>query len=138
MGPRVGTHHGVDVSVGHEAELMAGSGAKWMRATAASPPTARNASTICATVTVRPGRFSARPPVAASQSARGSSCARSSPSIAASGDSSHSAVSGSTGQIAISPASGSRTMPLAKLEAAAFGLPGRTTIVGRRTARPSM
>ena len=44
----------------------------------------------------------------------------------------------STGQTASAPASGSRMMLLAKVEAALFGLPGRTTMVGRRSARPSM
>ena len=43
-----------------------------------------------------------------------------------------------TGQIAGSPTSGSRTIELAKVDAALFGLPGRTTIVGSRRARPSM
>ena len=47
-------------------------------------------------------------------------------------------VSGVTGQMAPSPASGSRRMEEAKDEAAAFGRPGRTTTVGRRTPRPSM
>ena len=57
--------------------------------------------------------------------------------IAEAGDRTHIEVSAPTGQTASAPASGSRMMPLAKLEAAAFGFPGRTTIVGSRTARPS-
>lgn len=39
-------------------------------------------------------------------------------------------VSGLTGQTASSPCSGWRMTPLAKLEAARLGLPGRTTLVG--------
>ena len=47
-------------------------------------------------------------------------------------------VSGETGQIASRPDSGSRTIDEAKVDAARLGSPGRTTTVGRRTARPSM
>ncbi|SUB30434.1 NAD-dependent epimerase/dehydratase [Yersinia pseudotuberculosis] len=36
------------------------------------------------------------------------------------------------------PCRGSRIMPLAKLEAARFGLPGLTTMVGIRRLRPSI
>ena len=50
---------------------------------------------------------------------------------------SHSRVPGRTGHTASSPLSGSRIMPLAKDEAAALGLPGRTLMVGRRSTRPS-
>ena len=39
--------------------------------------------------------------------------------------------------LAATPASGSRTTPLAKLDAALFGLPGRTVTVGSRRQRPS-
>ena len=42
-----------------------------------------------------------------------------------------------TGQIASSPASGSRTMPEKKDDAAPFGLPGRTVTVMSRAERPS-
>ena len=45
-------------------------------------------------------------------------------------------VSGGTGQAARSPASGSRMIPDMKLDAAAFGLPGRTDTVISRTERP--
>ena len=48
------------------------------------------------------------------------------------------ASSRATGQIASTPASGSRMMPLANDDAALFGLPGRTVTVGRRRLRPSM
>jgi hypothetical protein len=47
------------------------------------------------------------------------------------------AASRPTGQIASCPASGSRMMELANVEAARLGRPGRTTMVGRRSARPS-
>ena len=55
-----------------------------------------------------------------------------------SGDSSHKRVFALTGQTAGSPFNGSRMMPLANEEAAAFGRPGRTLIVGNRSTRPSM
>ncbi|MNC90136.1 hypothetical protein D3C83_61980 [compost metagenome] len=53
------------------------------------------------------------------------------------GESSQTPVSGATGHSDTSPASGSRMMPLAKDEAAAFGLPARTTMVGSLSDRPS-
>ena len=59
-------------------------------------------------------------------------------SITARGDCTHILVVGATGQIASTPASGSRTMPLANDDAALLGLPGRTVTVGRRSERPSM
>ena len=46
-------------------------------------------------------------------------------------------VVGATGQMASTPASGSRTMPLANDDAALLGLPGRTQIAGRRKPTPS-
>jgi hypothetical protein len=42
-----------------------------------------------------------------------------------------------TGRVASCPASGSRMMPEKNPEAALFGLPGRTQIVGRRMPMPS-
>ncbi|AZU47433.1 cysteine synthase [Aeromonas hydrophila] len=45
--------------------------------------------------------------------------------------------SGLTGHTVTSPCSGSRMMLLTNDEAARFGLPGRTQMVGRRSARPS-
>ncbi len=54
-----------------------------------------------------------------------------------SGDANHKRVFALTGQIAGSPFNGSRMMPLANDEAAAFGRPGRTLIVGNRNTRPS-
>ena len=52
------------------------------------------------------------------------------------GEDSATGVSGGTGQGARSPASGSRMIPDMKLDAAAFGLPGRTDTVISRTERP--
>ena len=54
------------------------------------------------------------------------------------GESIHMRASGPTGQTTSWPLSGSRKMLLAKLDAARFGLPGRTTMVGSRSERPSM
>ena len=53
------------------------------------------------------------------------------------GESTYIAWSGSTGQTASSPWSGSRMIELAQVEAALLGLPGLTTTVGKRSARPS-
>ena len=58
--------------------------------------------------------------------------------MTARGDRSHIRVARLTGQIASTPFNGSRRMPLANDDAALFGLPGRTLIVGRRRLRPSM
>ena len=114
---------------------MRASGTIFTRAAAASPPTVRSAAIISRTLVVSPGRFSER---SSSQSLSGVSWAWMNAATAARGDVIHSAVSGSTGQSDSSPASGSRMMPLANYEAAAFGFPGRTTTVGTRSARPSM
>jgi hypothetical protein len=53
------------------------------------------------------------------------------------GDVTHIFVDRATGQIASTPDSGSRMMPLANEDAALFGLPGRTVTVGSRRLRPS-
>ena len=50
----------------------------------------------------------------------------------------HPRASRATGQIASTPESGSRMIPLANDDAALFGLPGRTVTVGSRRLRPSM
>ena len=52
------------------------------------------------------------------------------------GDETAIGVESATGQIARSPFSGSRMMPETKLDAAAFGRPGRTVTVIRRRLRP--
>ncbi|MNT21750.1 hypothetical protein D3C72_1570980 [compost metagenome] len=87
-----------------------------------------------AAVTDNPGKFTTRRLPSRSPA---SSMPLTSASTAARGDSSHSGVSGATGQLAATPDSGSRMMPLANDEAAALGLPGRTLMVGRRSTRPS-
>jgi hypothetical protein len=60
------------------------------------------------------------------------------PSMVRAGEARATAVSRGTGQAARWPASGSRIMPLKKLEAAPLGLPGRTLTVISRTLRPRM
>src|ERR1700761_8078648 len=52
------------------------------------------------------------------------------------GEDSATGVPGGTGQVARSPARGSRMIPETKLDAAALGLPGRTATVISRTERP--
>src|SRR5256885_8540088 len=93
------------------------------------------ACAIAPGVVVIPGRVIAvRLPQAASLTA----AARTIPSMVRRGEDNATGVSGETGQGARSPASGSRMMPDMKLEAAAFGLPGRTATVISRTERPRM
>ena len=82
-----------------------------------------------------PGRLSQR---CVPQASAGSSQAWMKASTTLPGDSSQTPVSGPTGHSEITPFSGSRMMPLANEDAAAFGLPARTTIVGSRSERPSM
>ena len=59
------------------------------------------------------------------------------PPTALSGEITHIRVDRSTGQTDSSPFTGSLMMPLAKDDAAALGLPGRTVTVGNRRERPS-
>ena len=59
-------------------------------------------------------------------------------SVTVAGDSIQTRVEAGTGQTETSPFSGSRMIPLANDDRAAFGLPARTLIVGRRSERPSM
>ncbi len=49
----------------------------------------------------------------------------------------HSRKLSDTGQMVVSPCNGSRIIALTKEEAARFSLPGRTQIVGKRSASPS-
>ena len=84
-------------------------------------------------VVVSPGRVIA---VRLPQSASVTAAARRIPSRARPGEASATGVSGGTGHGARSPASGSRMIPDTKLDAAAFGLPGRTAAVISRTDRP--
>ena len=84
--------------------------------------------------TPSPGRLTMRfGPIASPAT----SCSAISDSIARRGDDSQSRSCSPTGQTAASPFSGSRMMPLANDDAAWFGRPGRTLIVGRRATRPS-
>src|SRR5579859_1368102 len=111
----------------------AGSGTQSIRALTCGPATLVRAAAMSATVTVRAGMVSAvRPPQAWSEDV----AAHSSAPTALAGEARATRVPGSTGQTARWPASGSRTMPDRKPEAAAFGRPGRTLTVIRRTARP--
>ncbi len=84
-------------------------------------------------VVVSAGRFSA---VLLPQAASPTCAARRIPCRVRRGEDSATGVSGDTGQGARSPASGSRMIPDMKLDAAAFGLPGRTDTVISRTERP--
>ncbi len=87
---------------------------------------------ISPTVTLMPGRLMLRAsPVA------GSLAASRKFATTVAGLESQRRRSGLTGQMALSPCSGSRMMLLTKEEAARFGLPGRTQMVGRRNTRPS-
>ena len=70
--------------------------------------------------------------------AAGTSCPTSRFSITVRGDETQMRVESATGHGASRPLSGSRMTLLAKEDAALFGLPGRTVIVGRRKLRPSM
>lgn len=114
--------------------LMAASGSNRTRAATTSPATARSASSISRTRTLMPGRLSVRN---APNAEAGSVAAWMKLLTTAAGLESHSASSAFTGHTACSPCSGSRMMPLANDEAALFGLPGRTLMVGRRSTRPS-
>src|SRR5215469_10002 len=84
-------------------------------------------------VVVSAGRFIA---VLLPQAASSAAAARRMPSRVRRGEDSATGVSGGTGQAARWPASGSRMIPDMKLDAAAFGLPGRTDTVISRTERP--
>src|SRR5476649_54702 len=111
-----------------------GSGCQSISAATSSPATSFSASTISVTLTESPGMLT-------TGHVPSSACSSSQPaisdSIACFGDSSHKRTSPPTGHTARSPFSGSRMMPLANDDAAAFGLPGRTLMVGRRSTRPS-
>src|SRR5271169_3331031 len=95
----------------------------------------RSAATASPTPTSRPGTLIER---VCANLAAGTSWPVIRLAIAARGDATHTRVLGATGQTASMPDSGSRMMLLANDDAALFGLPGRTVIVGRRNDRPSM
>ena len=114
--------------------MMVASGSRRMRRVAFSPPTLRNASICSPTVALMPGMLRLRrvPSLAVSRLA---ACSRK--SIAARGEANQWRTLSGTGSTASWPASGSRMMPEKKPDAALFGLPGRTQIVGRRMPMPS-
>ena len=122
---------------GHVATIlsMGASSCQRTRFATASPATSRSASTMAPTPTQRPGTLIERLYLNA---IAGASCPMMRLSITARGDCTHIRVDGATGHTASTPASDSRTMPLAKDDAALFGLPGRTVTVGNRSERPSM
>lgn len=110
----------------------AGSAANCTRSRALAPPVRVRVSSISPTVTLMPGRLTLRQsPVA------GSLAASRKFATTVAGLESQRRRSGLTGQMAFSPCSGSRMMLLTNDEAARFGLPGRTQMVGRRSTRPS-
>ena len=106
-----------------------------MRRTGSSPAIWRIASIISSMLALNPGRVMLRLTPRASA---GSSLARRNASTTRRGERIHMVASGVTGQTLSCPVSGSRMIPLAKEDAALLGLPGRTTMVGNRSARPSM
>jgi MFS family permease len=114
--------------------VMRCSGCWVTRARTAGPPTRSRLASISAGVTQMPGRFSVRQ-VPRRVPSSAIACTRLATTM--SGDESHSRVSIGTGRFEGRPASGSRMIPLAKEEAAEFGFPGRTTMVGSRQTRPS-
>ena len=110
-------------------------GSHRMRAATSAPATRVSALTISPTVTDSDGTFRVR---CIPRRSAGRSCAMMKLSTATVGEASTTRLAGSTGQTEISPFSGSRNRLLANDDAAAFGRPGRTLIVGSRMARPSM
>jgi hypothetical protein len=113
---------------------MRASGTNLTRFVVSGPATRPIASSISRTVSVIPGRFTTR---LDGQADAGESCACMKASTARFGERIHTPVVSGTGHSASTPLRGSRMMPLANEDAARFGLPGRTTIVGRRSDRPS-
>src|SRR5580693_2353197 len=91
------------------------------------------ASAIAWGVVASAGRFIA---VLLPQATSLTAAARRIPSRVRRGEDSATGVSAGTGQVARTPARGSRTIPDMKLDAAALGLPGRTDTVISRTERP--
>src|SRR5690348_5242 len=134
---------------------IAGSYSQRTRSATASPATVRSAFTMSPTATQSPGTLierdctgakdrparessDAAPRAAPARRSAATSCPTMRLSMTALGDCSHMRVEAATGQFATLPARGSRMIELANDDAALFGLPGRTTIVGKRSDRPSM
>ena len=122
---------------GHAATMRAivSSGSCRIKATASSPAARRSASIWVATVADTPGivRQRCRPRSTVSRAAAWTR--KPTPDR---GDANQCRTSVGTGNVASSPLSGSRMMLEKKPDAAWFGLPGRTQIVGRRRPMPSM
>ncbi len=105
-----------------------------MRAATAGPATAVSAAICSATVADRPGMLKLRRgPIASLSSV--AACMRK--PIADRGEACQWRTLSATGRIAGLPARGSRRMLEKKPDAALFGSPGRTQIVGRRMPMPS-
>jgi hypothetical protein len=111
------------------------SGSRRMSRTASSPPVRRNASICSATVADTPGIVRQRRSPSASPSI---SAAWTRNSTAVRGEANQCRMSSGTGRTASRPFSGSRMMLEKNEDAARFGLPGRTQIVGSRMPTPSM
>ena len=114
---------------------ITGSGCGLIRRTTSLPATSRRASICSATVQLMPGRLSARRPCS---NAVSSVAAWAKNPAAERGLANQWRVLSAAGKMASCPFSGSRMMPEKNEDAAAFGLPGRTQIVGRRIDTPSM
>ena len=114
--------------------MMVASGSRRMRATTVSPATRRSAAICSPTVQATPGmvRLMRGPSFSRVSEA---ACTRK--PAAERGLACQCITLSSTGSTASLPASGSRMMLEKKPEAALFGLPGRTQMVGRRMPTPS-
>ena len=110
------------------------SGSLRMSFTAFSPATCRSASICSPTVAETPGRLSVR---RAPRSAVSISAARRRKPTAERGEACQCRTSSPTGRIASLPESGSRMIPEKNPDAALFGAPGRTQIVGSLRPIPS-
>ena len=114
--------------------MIVGSGSRRIRAVTALPATRSSAAICSPTVTERPGMLRLRrAPIAAVSMVP----AWMRKPTADRGEACQCRTSSETGSTASCPASGSRMMFEKKPEAALFGLPGRTQIVGRRMPMPS-
>ena len=115
--------------------MIAASGSRRISATTLSPATRRSASICSPTVHGRRPAWSGCGAARAARVSMLAACIRK--PTAERGLACQWRTSSGTGSTASWPASGSRMMPEKKPEAALFGLPGRTQIVGRRMPMPS-
>ena len=114
--------------------VIVSSGSSLIKRTAPSPAMRRNASICSATVAETPGivrqrRSPSRPPSSEAACRRKPTAER--------GDAYQCRTSSGTGSTASCPFNGSRMIPEKNPDAARLGGPGRTQIVGSRTAMPS-